>query len=130
MSGIGSYPILGNPHYHQSHDTIDTVNFQLITEVAKATTASIMLMASSPSRVKDVTAVVKGGGAEVAWAPSPEKDVSAYLVRSWTNGQSRDMRVTAPRATIAGARTGDTAWVKAVNARGLEGWDWQRTTVR
>jgi Tol biopolymer transport system component len=130
VSGIGSYPILGNPHYHQSHDTIDTVNFQLITEVAKATTASIMLMASSPSRVKDVTAVVKGGGAEVAWAPSPEKDVSAYLVRSWTNGQSRDMRVTAPRATIAGARTGDTVWVKAVNARGLEGWDWQRSTVR
>ena len=130
VAGIGSYPILGNPHYHQSHDTLDTVNFQLITEVAKATTASIMLMASSPSRVKDLTAVVKGAGAEVAWAPSPEKDVSAYLVRSWTNGQSRDVRVTTPRATIAGARTGDAVWVKAVTARGIEGWDWQRTTVR
>jgi Zn-dependent M28 family amino/carboxypeptidase len=130
VAGIGSYPILGNPHYHTSHDTIDTVSFPLVTEVAKATTASIMLMASSPSRLKEVTATVKGTSAEVSWAPSPEKDVTAYLVRAWVNGQPRDTRVNGPRATIAGLRAGDAVWVKGVNQRGMEGWDWQRAVVK
>jgi len=48
VSGIGSYPILGNPHYHQSHDILETVNHQLVAEVSKATVASLMLMASLP----------------------------------------------------------------------------------
>jgi hypothetical protein len=130
FSGIGSYPILGNPHYHQAHDTLDTVSFPLITEVARATTASIMLMASSPSRLRDLTAAVKGGGAEIAWGPSSEKDVSGYLVRSWVNGKPSEMRVAAPRANVPGLRAGDTVWVKAVNKRGLEGWDWRREVVK
>ena len=130
FSGIGSYPILGNPHYHQPHDTLDTISIPLITEVAKTTAASIMLMASSPSRLARVTAVSKGSGAEITWTPAREKDVSSYLVRSWTNGRARDTRTNAPRATIAGLRAGDAVWVKAINARGLEGWDWQRTLVK
>ena len=48
VGGIGSYPILGNPHYHQSHDILETINHQLVTEVSKTTVASIMLMASLP----------------------------------------------------------------------------------
>ena len=51
VGGIGSYPVLGNPHYHQSHDLLETINHQLITEVAKTTAATLMLLASSPSRL-------------------------------------------------------------------------------
>ena len=52
VGGIGSYPVLGNPHYHQPHDLLEGINHQLVTEVAKTTVASVMLLASSPSRVE------------------------------------------------------------------------------
>ncbi len=51
VGGIGSYPVLGNPHYHQPHDLLETINHQLVTEVAKTTAATLMLLASSPSRL-------------------------------------------------------------------------------
>ena len=51
VGGIGSYPVLGNPHYHQPHDFLETINHQLVTEVAKTTVATLMLLASSPSRL-------------------------------------------------------------------------------
>ena len=35
VGGIGSYPVLGNPHYHQPHDVLETINHQLVTEVAR-----------------------------------------------------------------------------------------------
>lgn len=50
VGGIGSYPVLGNPHYHQPHDVLETINHQLVAEVAKTTVASIMYLASAPSR--------------------------------------------------------------------------------
>ena len=130
VAGIGSHPILGSPHYHQPHDVLETVSIPLITEVARATAASIMLMASSPSRVTGAAATMKGAGAEVTWTPSPEKNVTAYVVRHRVDGQPRDIRVTTPRATLSNARAGDEVWVKAVNARGMEGWDWQRVNVK
>ena len=130
VAGIGSHPILGSPHYHQPHDVLETVSIPLITEVAKTTVASIMLMASSPSRVTAATATVKGASAEVTWAASLEKNVTAYVVRHWSNGQPRDLRVSAPRAVLPNARAGDEVWVKAVSSNGMEGWDWQRATVK
>ena len=54
VGGIGSYPVLGNPHYHQPHDVLETINHQLVTEVARTTAATLMLLASSPSRVANV----------------------------------------------------------------------------
>ena len=54
VGGIGSYPVLGNPHYHQPHDLLETINHQLVTEVAKTTAATLMLLASSPSRLADL----------------------------------------------------------------------------
>jgi hypothetical protein len=54
VGGIGSYPVLGNPHYHQPHDVLETINHQLVTEVAKTTAATLMLLASSPSRLRDL----------------------------------------------------------------------------
>jgi hypothetical protein len=40
------------------------------------------------------------------------------------------MVTTTPSATLAGAELGWHVAVKAVNAAGMEGWDWARTTVR
>ena len=40
VGGIGSYPVLGNPHYHQPHDLLEGINHQLVTEVAKTTAAT------------------------------------------------------------------------------------------
>ena len=35
VGGIGSYPVLGNPHYHQSHDLLEGINHQLVAEVGE-----------------------------------------------------------------------------------------------
>ena len=49
VGGYGSYPILASPHYHQSHDAVETISPRQIAEVAKATLASLMLLASTPA---------------------------------------------------------------------------------
>ena len=41
VAGIGSYPVLGNPHYHQPHDVLETVSHRLVAEVARTTLASV-----------------------------------------------------------------------------------------
>ena len=132
VGGIGSYPVLGNPHYHQAHDLLDGMNHQLIAEVARTTAATLMLLASSPSRITDVQATPAAGGAAVSWRPSPEKGVTGYIVTwgSAANPAQRTLRVTQPRATIPGAARGTVVRVKAVNAKGLEGWDWATAAVK
>jgi len=132
VGGIGSYPVLGSPHYHQSHDTLDTINHQLVTEVAKTTAATLMLLASSPSRLADLEVdSYQNGTATLSWSPSPEKGVTGYIV-AWgppDKPESQQTRVTKPAASIK-VEPGTVVAVKAVNQRGLEGWDWARTTIR
>jgi peptidase M28-like protein/WD40 repeat protein len=133
VGGIGSYPVLGNPHYHQPHDLLEGINHQLVAEVAKTTAATVMLLASSPSRLKDVRIEsLKDGAASVSWTPSPEKGVTGYLVAygAAAKPQSQQVRVVKPPATLTGIPPGTVVAVKAINARGLEGWDWARVTVR
>ena len=132
VGGIGSYPILGNPHYHQSHDQLETINHQLVTEVAKTTVASLMLMASSPSRLKDLTAQLNGTGVQVRWTPAPETGVRGYLVAYGpANDPTRKtVRVNTPTATLADAKAGDAVWVKAVSNGGFESWDWAKVIVQ
>jgi Peptidase family M28 len=131
VGGIGSYPVLGNPHYHQSHDLLEGINHQLVVETAKTTTATIMLLASSPSRITGLEATAAGSAAAVAWTPSPETGVTGYIV-SWgpEEGTPKTVRVTQPKATLPGVAAGTPVRVKAVNAKGLEGWDWARAQVR
>jgi hypothetical protein len=132
VGGIGSYPILASPHYHQVHDVLETVNHQLVAEVAKVTTASIMLMASSPSRVTGVeVSPGDGGSLEVTWNPAPEGDVTGYRVAYGPQGDPWRSMVTVPetRAALEGVQPGDVVSVKAVNQRGLEGWDWARVIL-
>ena len=143
IGGIGSYPVLGNPHYHMPHDNLEYENHQLIAEVSKTTAATIMLLASSPSRLTGVQiASFDGKAAEVKWTPSPEKGVKKYVV-AWGSDvaassmapaalaatAAHSMIVTEPRARITGIAAGTTIAVKAINDRGIEGWDWARVVA-
>jgi hypothetical protein len=132
VGGIGSYPVLGNPHYHQATDLLEGINHQLIVETAKTTAATIVLLASTPSRLTGLTATASGNTATLTWTPSPESGVTGYLV-SWGPEDAPSpgtMRVTQPRATLPGVAAGTEVRAKAVNAKGLDGWDWARAIVR
>ncbi len=125
--------MLGNPHYHQSHDLLEGINHQLITEVSKTTAATLMLLASSPSRLKDLRIdSFRNGSATLSWTPSPEKGVTGYIVAYGpaSNPDSHQQRVIKPSATLTGIAAGTVVSVKAVNAKGLEGWDSARVTVK
>jgi hypothetical protein len=128
VAGIGSHPILGNPHYHQSHDVLETINHQQLAETSRTTIATIMLMASSPSRITGVAAQ----GRTASWDASPEQGIVRYLVRY---GPADDpmrhaITVTVPRAVLTNAQPGWQVAVKAVNQAGLEGWDWARGEIK
>jgi hypothetical protein len=132
VGGIGSYPVLSNPNYHQTTDLIETINFQQIAETAKVTAATIMYLASSPSRLKDLKATAGAGGVEVTWTPSLEKGVTKYVI---AYGPAADplktrLTVTSAKATLPKVPAGTQIAVKAVNTKGLEGWDWARTVVQ
>jgi len=131
VGGIGSYPVLGNPYYHQWNDNLETVNHQLVTEVAKTTTATLMLLASSPSRLTGLSVEPKGKGNNlVNWTASPELSISHYLVRyqsadeQWSTSQSNETNM-----TLGNLKPGSTIHIKAVNKAGLEGWDWAKVTI-
>ena len=58
--------------------------------------------------------------------------MAAYIV-TWgpaDNPALHTLRVTQPRAKLAGAAAGTAVRVKAVNGKGLEGWDWARAVVK
>jgi len=132
VGGIGSYPVLGSPYYHQVTDRLETVNHQLITEVSKTTTASLMLLASSPSRLTGLEVVNRSGDtAEISWTPSPEKYIKHYIVAygSPDEPMKNTMKVKEPKAALSGVEKGTVVAVKAVNSRNLEGWDWARITI-
>jgi Tol biopolymer transport system component len=132
VGGIGSYPVLGNPHYHQPGDLLETINHQLVAEVAKTTAATIMLLASSPSRLTGLKVdSFAGGTATLSWKPAVEKGITGYLVARGPvdAADAQSVRVTGPSVTLTGVRPGTLVSVKAVNSRGLEGWDWASVLV-
>jgi len=131
VGGIGSYPILGNPHYHQSHDVLETINQQLVAEVSKTTAATLMLLANSPARLKDLRIVSRSGGnAVIEWTPAPESGIVEYVIAYGTaeNPERESVRVREARATVR-APAGSVLSVKAVNQRGMLSWDWARVIV-
>ena len=132
VGGIGSYPILANPNYHQPTDYLDTINQKQVTETAKVTAATLMYLASSPSRLTNVKATRAGSGVTVTWDPSPETGVRSYIVAYGPANDPMRTRVTVntPTATLPSVPAGTKISVKAVNGRGLEGWDWARTDVQ
>jgi Tol biopolymer transport system component len=133
VGGIGSYPVLSSPHYHQSHDVLSNMNHQLITEVAKTTVATLMLLTSSPSRLTNLKVDrFSGTTATLSWTPSPETGVTGYIVAYGPSSkpEAQQMRVAKPTATLTNVAAGTVVAVKAVNGKGLEGWDWARMTVQ
>jgi hypothetical protein len=132
VSGIGSYPVLGNPHYHQPHDVLETVNHRLVAEVSRTTVASIMLMASSPSRLAGLTASrAADERVEVSWKAAAERGVTGYRVR-WEDARGApggNSVVKGTSARLSGVPRGATVAVRAIGGRGLEGWDWARAPV-
>ena len=133
VSGLGSYPVLGNPYYHQPTDLLETVNHQLLVEAAKYNTASIMMIASSPAPVRDLKVTVgQDGTVEASWAASPEKGVAGYLVEYGPAGDPAKFRVRTetPRLALQGLKLGKgekaAVAVKALDRRGIESWDWAR----
>ena len=131
VGGIGSYPVLGNPHYHQSHDVLETINHRLVTEVAKTTAATLMLLASSPSRLTDLKIERSGNAVNVSWKRSPESGVTGYIVAYGPpeRPEAESVRVTKPSATLTNVPAGSVVSVKGVNSNGLEGWDWAKARV-
>jgi hypothetical protein len=128
VGGIGSYPILGNPHYHQTHDQLETVNHQLIAEVSKTTIATLMQLTNVPSRVKNVQVARTGGTARVTWDALPERDVTGYVVEWGESGQDAggSIRVTGTMAEIPDLGPRGEVRVAGMNARGARSWDWAR----
>ncbi len=131
VGGLGSYPVLANPNYHQPSDLIETVNFRQILETAKVTAATLVQLASSPSRLKDLMATRTGTGVDVTWTPSPEAGVRSYVVAYGPPADPLKTRVTvtSAKAALPTLPAGTQVAVKAVNARGMEGWDWARVTI-
>jgi hypothetical protein len=131
VGGIGSYPILGNPHYHQVHDVLETINHQLVAEVSKTTVATLVLLASSPSRLTGIEASRTGGEVTVRWAPAVESNVEHYVVAYGPENDPLADRLTVsdPTVTVT-APQGTVVSVKAVNRRGMTSWDWARISIR
>ena len=122
VGGIGSYPVLGNPHYHQSHDRLETINQQLVAEVSKTTAATLMLLASSPARLNGLAVVD-----DVAtWEDPPESGISGYEVRWQTESGWRTEQVTESSVTLSGLLAGGAVMVRALHDSGTVGWDWAR----
>lgn len=131
VGGIGSYPVLGSPYYHQPNDVLENENHQLIAETSKVTVATVMLLASSPSRLTNLRVdSFVDGTASLSWTPSPEKGITGYIVAYGPASAplAHRITVTQPHASLQVPR-GSVVSVKAVNTRGLEGWDWARIVV-
>ena len=92
-----------------------------------------MLLASSPSRLTNLKVdSYTGAAASLSWTPSPEQGVASYIVAYGPPADPLRHRVdgdAAAQATLPQIAAGTVVSVKAVNARGLEGWDWAKTTV-
>ena len=132
IGGLGSYPVLGNPYYHQPTDLLETVNQQLVFEATKMNVASMMGLASSPARVTGLkTGRARTGAITVSWTPSPEKGIVKYLVAFGPPGKpmAHTLAVTTPHAQLPAGSGPLHVAVKAVNARGLASWDWARTAM-
>ena len=84
VGGIGSYPVLSSPHYHQTHDVLENMNHQLITEVAKTTAATL-----APPGVEPVAAHGPEGRGGERW--QGDRVVEAQP-RDWRHGLSRLIR--------------------------------------
>lgn len=141
VAGLGSHPVLGNPYYHTEQDRLEVVNQELIEEATKFMVASVIMMTSSPSPVREVKALLKeNGSVEITWAPNPEKGIAYYLVtcqlgdkgqvitkkveQTWTSFRIEGLVKTSPKKIDSPpGKINLRISVRAVNRRGLPSWD-------
>ncbi len=126
VGGIGSYPVLGNPNYHQRTDDLWTINQRLVAEVSRTTVASIMHLADGPSRVAGLElAASDANGLSFAWDPAPEAMVTGYIVRVRDGeGNWREVeRVSEPSVRITGGAGIEAVAVRSFTADGRTGYD-------
>ncbi len=132
VGGIGSHPVLGNPHYHQATDALSTINHDLVVEVARTTAATIMALARHPSRHRGLLwQRAADGSTRVAWALVPERDAVRYRVRFRATAEApwTEEVTTAARIDLPALPDGAEVQVRAVSRDGVEGWDWGRIVV-
>jgi hypothetical protein len=92
-----------------------------------------MLMASSPARLTNLKATPTGSNVTLSWTPSSEKGVTSYSVAYGPAASPLEHRLTTTtaEAVVPGPLApGTVISVKAINARGLEGWDWAHVDLR
>ena len=121
--------MLANPNYHQPTDFLETMNHRQIMETAKVTAATLVYLASSPSRLKNLKVTKTAPGVEVDLGAEPRvrrQELRRRLRSGRPIRSQRAVTVNAARATLPAVPAGTQVAVKAVNARGLEGWDWAR----
>lgn len=126
LGGIGSYPILGNPNYHQPTDRLETINHRLVQEVSRSTTATLMMLANAPSKVKGVEATERGGNRlDVKWNAAKESDIDHYRVKYVDRSGNEQIETSeGTSVTLRRADASKPIAVVAVNNRGIQGWDW------
>jgi hypothetical protein len=127
VGGIGSYPVLGNPNYHQRTDGVATVNHRLVAEVGRTTVASIMLLADSPARVEELRVTRRDrDDALLRWQPAPESGIRGYRVEVLRPGSAgaESIVTDGPELRVREAAAGTRIRFRAVGANGTEGWDW------
>lgn len=137
VAGLGSYPILGSPYYHTPLDRLEMVNQELIEEATKFMIATVVMMVSSPSPVRDLKAKIREKNIiEINWSANPEKGIDHYLVtvELGENGQAISQKVKDTQVIINLANLikklnkkkenlNLKISVKAKNRLGLPSWD-------
>ena len=126
IGGIGSYPILGNPNYHQTTDRLETINHRLVQEVSRSTTATLMMLANAPSKVTGLeVSEGRSDRANVRWNRSPENDINHYRIKyTDRTGSQHIEQITETDTTLRRVDFSKPISVVAVNDRGIQGWDW------
>lgn len=131
VGGIGSYPVLGNPNYHQFGDRLETINQQLVSEVSRTTVASLVQLATAPARPTGLRiGDRRGWSAELSWDPAPESTVERYIVQiTRPDGGVQRLEATRPGIAVQELEPGVRIEVRAVNRAGRESWDAARVEV-
>ncbi len=132
VGGIGSYPVLHNPNYHQPTDDLWTIDQRLVAEVSRTTVATIMHLADGLSRIEGLRMTEEAGSDEpvFTWIPAPEPQVSGYRVRAQDgHGRWHDLaEVTEPRFRMdpEWAEQAQAVGIRAFTADGRESFDDRR----
>ena len=85
-----------------------------------------MMLANAPSKVTGLNVLDLGGNqTDVSWNASPESDIDFYIVKYTDQmGNSHEQTVRGTETSLNRADISKPISVKAVNNRGIQGWDW------